>query len=158
MYRHEAVAFWVKFLHLSPAGLHGFFWLCLLSPSIQYSFLRLILFCPINRPRQFLYSPVVFTAYRGNPTSAVFEEGDSEMWPSINTLSFKQAAGLQHFMCLDVCSTLSTLRSDLRVFRDKEVVGVLASWGCREPAWMELVTFLSGFDQQMDYDIKWGWR
>lgn len=37
----------------------------LLSPSVEFSFPCLFKFCPIKRTRKILYSPVVFSAYRG---------------------------------------------------------------------------------------------
>ena len=41
-------------------------WLCLLPPSIPFSFPCLPKFCPINKSLQFLYSLLVITAHRGD--------------------------------------------------------------------------------------------
>ena len=36
-----------------------------LSPNIEFNFPCLPKFCPINKSRKFIYSPMVFTAHRG---------------------------------------------------------------------------------------------
>ena len=74
MYCHKAVAYQVKFHCLSPRDYMASHWLCLLSPSIQFSPAPhlpnyLDLFYPITGPKQLFINQWYSQLTEGNPTS-----------------------------------------------------------------------------------------
>ena len=65
--------------HMTSAWLHHH------SHSIQFSFPHLVLLCPINSQRQFLYSPMAFIAYRGEShitSPFLFNMNSESLWKS----------------------------------------------------------------------------